>query len=200
LKLTIYAHNEKTINRSGERTVEIGLLGLINITGLIIWIYNRLIKDRNYVKDAWARISVQLTKRHDLIPVLVTVVKQYANHEPTLFSDVAKLRVPKTTSDTKATQAEEQSIGDQFIKLIALAEDYPNLQASENFQRLQDQLVSVEGDIERARRYCNGSVLDYRVLFESFRSNLIAQRFRFENADYFELKIDVARSAPSIDL
>jgi LemA protein len=180
--------------------VEISLVGLMFITGLIIWIYNRLIKGRNYVKDAWAGISVQLTKRHDLIPVLVTVVKQYANHESTLFSDVARLRAPKTTGGTKATEVQEQSFGDQFIKLIALAEDYPDLKANENFQRLQDQLVAVEGDIESARRYYNGSVRDYRVLFESFPSNLIARWFTFENADYFELKIDVARSAPSIEL
>ena len=170
------------------------------ITGLVIWGYNRLIKGRNYVKDAWAGISVQLPKRHDLIPVLLTVVKQYENHESTLFSDAARLRAPKTSGDTKATEAQEQSFCDQFIKLIALAEDYPDLKANENFQRLQDQLVSVEGYIGSARRYCNGSVRDYRVLFESFPSNLIAQWFRFENADYFELKIDVARSAPSIDL
>ena len=180
--------------------MEIGLVGLILIAGLIIWIYNRLIKGKNYVKDAWAGISVQLTKRHDLIPLLVTVVKQYANHESTLFSDVAKLRAPKTSSDTKATETQEQSFGDQFIKLIALAEDYPDLKANENFQRLQDQLVAVEGDIESARRYYNGSVRDYRVQLESFPSNLVAQWFGFENADYFELKIDAARSAPSIEL
>lgn len=180
--------------------VEIGLLGLILIAGLIIWIYNRLIRGKNFVKDAWAGIAVQLTKRHDLIPLLVTVVKQYANHESTLFADVTKLRAPKTSSNTKATEAQEQTFGDNFISLIALAEDYPDLKADQNFQRLQDQLVAVEGDIESARRYYNGSVRDYRVLLESFPSSLVAQWFSFDNADYFELKIDAARTAPSIEL
>ena len=164
-----------------------------------ISIYNRLVKRKNYVKDAWSGIEVQLKKRHNLMPNLVNTVKGYAEHESSLFKDVTKLRAPKTAGSPEATSALEEAFSKQLGGIMVQVEAYPDLKADGSFQRLQDQLVTVEGDIERARRYYNGSVRDLNTLIQSFPSNLIAQRFSFQEAEFFELDIEAARQVPKVD-
>ena len=121
----------------------------------IIWAYNRLVRARNFVLDAWSGIEVQLTKRHDLIPMLTTVVKSYAEHEKELLTSTTELRVPNISSDIQKTSRREESFGTQLNNIFLLAESYPDIKADENFRQLQDNLVAVEGDIESARRYYN---------------------------------------------
>ena len=169
---------------------------------VIAWaisIYNSLIKRRNYVEDAWSGIEVQLKKRHNLIPNLVKTVKGYAEHESRLLRDVTELRVPATSETPGAAGPLEQAFSEKLGGIMVQVEAYPDLKADGNFQRLQDQLATVEGDIERARRYYNGSVRDLNTLIQSFPSNLIAQRFAFKEAEFFELDIEAARQAPQIN-
>lgn len=178
--------------------VTLGLLAIFFI--LVAWMYNRLVRARNYALDAWSGIEVQLTKRHDLIPMLANVVKSYAKHEAELLVKTTELRAPRLSPDTQKTEQREQSFGAQFSQLVLLAEDYPEIKADQNFQRLQQNLVAVEGDIESARRYYNGSVRDLNVLVESFPSNLVARHFSFERRSFFELELPAMRAAPSINL
>jgi len=168
----------------------------------IIWaigIYNSLVKRRNYVEDAWSGIEVQLKKRHNLIPNLVKTIKGYTEHEASLLKAVTGLRVPKVQASLAETSALEQSFSKQLSGIMVQVEAYPDIKADGNFQRLQDQLETVEGDIERARRYYNGSVRDFNTLIQSFPSNLIADRYHFTEADFFELDLEAARQVPEID-
>ena len=177
------------------------LLALLVITLFAgVYFYNRLVKSRNYVKDAWAGIQVQLTKRHDLVPMLAQTVKTYAAHETNLLQSVTELRTPKVESNTDKTQSAEQTFGDAFSNLLVLAESYPQLRADENFRQLQQQLVDVEADIESARRYYNGAVREFNIAIESFPSNLIASNFNFKAAAFFELRLPSIKNAPSVTL
>lgn len=176
-------------------------LGLVLVlVCLIAWMYNRLVRARNYVLDAWSGIGVQLTKRHDLIPVLANVVKSYAKHETELLIKTTQLRAPGISVDRQKTEQREQSFGTQLNQIVVLAEAYPEIKADQNFKQLQSNLVMVEGDIESARRYYNGAVRELNVLVESFPSNLIARQFSFENAKFFELELPAMQVAPSIKL
>lgn len=172
------------------------------LVAAIIWaigIYNALIKRRNYVEDAWSGIEVQLKKRHNLIPNLVKTIKGYTEHEASLLKAVTRLRVPKIQASLAETSALEQSFSKQLSGIMVQVEAYPDIKADGNFQRLQDQLETVEGDIERARRYYNGSVRDFNTLIQSFPSNLIADHYHFTEADFFELDLEAARQVPEID-
>lgn len=172
------------------------------IVVLIAWaisIYNSLVKRRNYVEDAWSGIEVQLKKRHNLIPNLVATVKGYAEHESTLLKEVTELRVPERAGTPGEAGPLEQVFSEKLGGIMVQVEAYPDLKADSNFQRLQEQLATVEGDIERARRYYNGAVRDLNTLIQSFPSNLIAQRFNFNEAEFFELDIEAARQVPKVD-
>ncbi len=167
----------------------------------IFWainVYNTLIKRRNFVEDAWSGIEVQLKKRHNLIPNLVKTIKGYTEHEASLLKAVTELRVPKRQASLAETSALEQTFSQQLSGIMVQVEAYPDIKADGNFQRLQDQLETIEGDIERSRRYYNGSVRDFNTLIQSFPSNLIADRYQFVEADFFELDIEAARQAPEI--
>ena len=166
----------------------------------IIWAYNRLVRARNFVLDAWSGIEVQLTKRHDLIPMLTTVVKSYAKHEQELLTSTTELRAPNISADILKTSRREESFGTQLNNIFLLAESYPDIKADENFRQLQDNLVAVEGDIESARRYYNGSVRDFNVLIESFPSNFVARQFSFESRAFFELELPAMVAAPTVKL
>ncbi len=164
-----------------------------------ISIYNSLVKRKNYVEDAWSGIEVQLKKRHNLVPNLVKTVKGYAEHESSLLKEVTELRAPGAAKSPEATSALEQVFSKKLGGILVQVEAYPELKADGSFQNLQEQLATVEGDIERARRYYNGSVRDLNTLIQSFPSNLIAQRFDFTEAEFFELDIEAARQVPQVD-
>ncbi len=164
-----------------------------------ISIYNTLVKRRNYAEDAWSGIEVQLKKRHNLLPNLVKTVKGYAEHESSLLKDVTELRAPQAANTPEATRALEQAFSKQLGGIMVQVEAYPDLKADGTFLRLQEQLATVEVDIERARRYYNGSVRDLNTLIQSFPSNLIAQRYAFTEAEFFELDVEAARQVPQVD-
>ena len=166
----------------------------------VVYFYNRLVKFRNYVRDAWAGIEVQLTKRHDLVPLLVQTVKTYSAHETNLLESITSLRAPSVETDTVKTQAAEQSFGDAFASLMVLAESYPDLKADQNFRQLQQQLIDIENDIESARRYYNGAVRELNIAVESFPSNLIAAQFGFIQAKFFELRLPSLQQPPKVTL
>jgi len=180
--------------------MEIAVTLIIIVGCFIIWAYNRLVSARNFVLDAWSGIEVQLTKRHDLVPMLTTVVKSYANHETSLLNSTTELRTPSISSDTQKTSQLEDSFGAQLNRILVLAESYPDIKADKNFRELQENLVAIEGELESARRYYNGSVRDLNILIESFPSNLIAKQFSFESREFFELELPAMANSPSVKL
>ena len=168
------------------------LIGLVGI-GLLVWavaIYNLLVRDRARVLAAWSDIDVQLKRRHDLIPKLIDAVRQYAAYEQATLTTVTELRVEaERTQDVSRLAATEGQIGSGLRKLIALAEQYPDLKANQSFLDLQQQLSAVEDHIQYARRYYNGAVRNLNTRIDSFPDTLIAGSFRFRPAAYFEMEV-----------
>ncbi len=164
----------------------------------IIAIYNRLVRLRNRTDNAWSQVDVQLKRRYDLIPNLVETVKGYASHERDTFEAVVKARASAQEAGTVEQQAEaEDFLTGALRKLFALAEDYPELRASENFQSLQQDLSETEDKISIARQIYNDTTLSYNNAVQTVPSNLIAGMFGFDAKDYFEVDND-ARSAPEV--
>lgn len=160
---------------------------------LLMWavmMYNRLVKLRNLVEEAWSGISVQLKRRFDLIPNLVETVKGYAGHEKSTLENVIKLRnaAMSAAPGDVAQQAQANAALSQGIKgIFALAENYPDLKANQNFIELQNALQTVEDNLQNSRRYYNGCVRDLNTSCETFPSVLIANAFGFEKRAFFEL-------------
>ena len=178
-------------------TIFVGFLLILAVA--LTWMYNRLVRNRNLVSEAWAGIDVQLTKRHELVPNLVATVKGYVKHESGVFENVSQIR-----SDSQAgvaeTASQETRLSRSLNRLFALAEDYPDLKASEGFQQLHSSLVEIEDHLQFARRYYNGAVRDNNNAVESFPSNLVAGIFNFKTADFFEIEFASNREAPTVDL
>jgi LemA protein len=175
--------------------ITLGLILLVTGT----WIYNKLVRNRNLVFEAWAGIDVQLQKRSELVPNLVQTVKGYATHESDVFEEVTRLR-SSTESNIDARAKQETALSRSLGRLFALAEDYPDLKASEGFQQLHTSLVEIEDHLQYARRYYNGAVRDNNNLVEGFPSNIIANIFKFVTADFFEIELASQRSAPDVEL
>ena len=179
--------------------MEIVLLILVLIAGALIWLYNRLVRQRNIVSAAWADIDVQLQKRHELVPNLVATVRGYLDHEASVLENTTLAR--SGTTDSLAPLAEQETgLSRQLGRLFALAEDYPELKASEGFARLHDSLVEIEDHLQYARRYYNGAVRDMNTLVESFPANLLAGPFGFRPAEFFEIELASQRQAPRVEL
>ena len=144
------------------------IAGLILLTIVGIFIYNSLIRSRNRVNTAWSDIDVQLQRRYDLVPQLVKAVDQYAKYERATLEAVTQLRSEAMQqADVRARGKVEEELSAGLERLIALAENYPDLKANENFLNLQNELVETENYLQFARRYYNGSVRDYNTLIES---------------------------------
>lgn len=163
------------------------------------WTFNRLIRKRNQVKEAWAGIDVQLQRRYDLVPSLVTTVKGYASHESGVLGRVARLR-GNPAMDPAERADEESGLSRSIGRLFALAEDYPELKASEVFQQLHQSLVEIEEQLQFARRYYNGSVRQNNNLVEGFPPMIIAHLFGFRSASFFEIELVSQRAAPEFNL
>ncbi|WP_436415104.1 LemA family protein [Petrimonas sp.] len=162
-------------------------------------IYNRLVKLRTLVEEAWSGINVQLKKRHDLIPNLVETVKGYATHERETFDSVTKARASAMqATDVKSQEAAENNLNAALIRLLAVAEQYPELKANQNFLQLQDQLSVIESDIEKSRRYYNGTVREKNIVIDTFPSNIVANMFKFEKSPFFELENEAEKAVPQI--
>jgi LemA protein len=164
-----------------------------------VWTYNRLVRKRNQVNEAWAGIDVQLQRRYELVPNLVATVKGYMKHESGVLERVTRLRAtPGMETGERASQ--ESGLSRSIGRLFAVAEDYPDLKASEGFMQLHASLVEIEEQLQYARRYYNGSVRDNNNLVEGFPSMLIARLFGFHQAVFFEIELASQRQAPEIDL
>ncbi len=164
-----------------------------------VWTYNRLVKLRNQVNEAWAGIDVQLQRRYDLVPNLVTTVTGYMKHESGVLERVTRLR-GNPDMDVTLRADEESGLSRSIGRLFALAEDYPDLKASEGFQQLHASLVEIEEHLQFARRYYNGSVRDNNNLVEGFPSMIIARAFAFRIAAFFEIELASQRAAPKVEL
>ena len=176
-------------------SIVIAALALLGIVGVVI--YNRLIRSRNRVDTSWSDIDVQLQRRHDLIPRLVTAVDQYAKYERATLEAVTELRAEAMQqADVRARGKAEEKLSAGIGRLIALAENYPDLKANENFLNLQNELVETENYLQFARRYYNGSVRDYNTMTGTVPSNIVASTFNFKPKDFFQKSSDEAANVP----
>lgn len=176
------------------------LMVVVVACGALIWIFNQLVHDRNQVAAAWSDIDVQLQKRHDLVPPLVDIVRGYARHESELFERLARERAhSRSVQAIAAKGAAERALADDLSRLIALAEAYPELRASENFAQLSSELVKVEDDLQYARRFYNGSVRQLNTRIQVFPHVLIARTFGFREAEHFDAG-EAAKVNPEVKL
>jgi LemA protein len=167
------------------------ILGAVTLIAALI--YNGLVRTKIRTDEAWSDISVQLKRRYDLIPNLVETVKGYATHEKTVLEDVTKARAQALSAQTvkEAAQADNQ-FQTALKSLFAVAEAYPQLRASENFQKLQDEVTDTEDKIQAARRFYNGAARDLNIKIQSFPTNLLAGMMGFKQRDFFEVDEDEA--------
>lgn len=175
----------------------LGVLVLVSI--YFISVYNKLVSLRNLVQEGWSSIDVMLKKRHDLIPNLVETVKGYATHERETLDSVIQARTAaQKANSVESKEVAEKNLDKAMFNLMAVAEQYPDLKANANFQQLQAELSTVEGDIEKARRYYNGTVRNNNTTVQSFPSNVVAGMFGFKDATFFELQNAAEREVPSV--
>ena len=175
------------------------LVVLVLIVALAaVAIYNRLVRLRNRAENSWAQVDVQLRRRYDLIPNLVEAVKGYAAHEHGTFDEVTQARTAAQQAKGVAEQAEAENVLTAAIgRLFAVAEAYPQLRATENFQQLQAQLAETEQKIAVARQVYNDTVLSYDNALETVPTNIVASLFGFRPQAYFETE-GAAREAPAV--
>ena len=176
------------------------IIGLVVLTGFyFVSVYNKLVRKRSMVEEGWSGIDVQLKKRYNLIPNLIETVKGYASHEQETYQQVIAARnAAQNANSVQGQQAAESQLNSALANVFALAEAYPDLKANTNFLQLQNELSSIEGDIEKARRYYNGCVREQNIMVESFPSNVVANTFGFNLAEYFELENAAAREVPKV--
>lgn len=164
------------------------LLGIILVLGFFVWtLYNGLVTTRMRVKESWSGIDVQLKRRSNLIPNLVESVKGYAKHEKTVFENVTKARssLMKAGDPKEAAQADNMLTG-ALKSLFAVAENYPDLKATDNFKHLQEELTDTETKIAASRQFYNTNVLDYNTKIKVFPNVLLAGTFGFGPETFFE--------------
>ena len=175
----------------------LGLVILLLVAA--VGIYNRLVKNRNLVQEAWSGIDVQLKRRADLIPNLLEAVKGYMGHERGVLERVTELRNQSRQAGSVGEKAQAEGLlGAALGNLLAVAENYPDLKASQNFLELQKSLADIEEQLQLARRYYNGAARDLNILIGSFPSNLIAERFNFQPVEYFEIESAQDREVPKV--
>ena len=167
----------------------------------VIVLYNRLVQARNQVRSAWSDIDVQLTRRHDLVPRLVTAVQAYADYERATLTAVTELRKASQAAAHLPDKAQlEDQMADGLHRLIALAEAYPDLKADGNFLELQRELTSIEDQLQYARRFYNGAVRILNTRIESFPDLLLARPLNFAPAEFFAVAGEETRLAPRVEL
>lgn len=162
---------------------------------IIIWAiltYNSLITLKNRTDEAWSDIDVQLKRRYDLIPNLMETVKGYASHESSVFEAVTKARTTAMQAEQSGVPAEigkaENVLTGALKSLFAVAENYPDLKASQNFLQMQDELSDTENKIQASRRFYNGNVRDFNIKIQTFPSNIVANIFKFISRQFFEIE------------
>ena len=170
---------------------------------LLVWLvvmYNGLVKTRQMVGESWSGIDTELKRRYDLIPNLMEVVKGYASHEKELFVRVTEARAQAVASegDTKSQARDEKNLVSSVRQLLAVAESYPDLKASDHFLDLQNELANTEDRIQASRRFFNANVRDLNTQVESFPTNIFASVFGFQKEDFFEVEKAVIRDVVNI--
>lgn len=164
---------------------------LVVLIGFVIALYNGLVQLKILVEEGWSGIDVQLKKRYDLIPNLVNTVKGYAKHESELLEKVTKQRTASMEAKTPGDKIEaENQLTGTLKTLFAVAENYPDLKADASFLNLQTQLSAVEGDLEKARRYYNGTVREFNTKLQTFPNNIIAGFLNFKREPFFEAEAE----------
>ncbi|MDP9280680.1 MAG: LemA family protein [Chloroflexota bacterium] len=188
----------------GENIVEILIL-LVVIAVIVVFVislYNRLVTLRQRVREAWSDIDVQLKRRHDLIPNLVETVKGYAAHEKGVFENVTKARAAAVAAGQTGTPQERAVAENQLTAALrtvfAVAENYPQLQAVQEFKDLSENLTATEDKIAFARRFYNGNVRDYNTALQTVPTNILAGMFGFTPEQYFELADATEREVPKV--
>ncbi len=174
---------------------------VVGIVGYAIVIYNGLVSNRQMVREGWSGIDVQLKRRTDLIPNLMETVKGYMTHERETLEAVVNARARATSAASAGPEARAKAEGELSAalgRLLAVAEAYPDLKANTTFLEFQTALQGVEDEIQMARRYYNGAVRNLNIQVESFPSNLVANAFKFEQAEYFELDNEAERAVPQV--
>ena len=181
--------------------VLIGVLALALIVLPLAW-YNKLVRLRQLIKESWGNVDVQLRRRYDLVPNLVNTVKGYAAHEREVLEAVVRARdqAAASTGDVARQARDEEQFVRATRQLLAVAESYPQLKASQNFLALQQELVNTEDRIAAARRFYNGNVRDYNVARTTFPTMLMARFGDFPPADFFEVDDSSVRVAPVVSL
>ncbi len=181
--------------------VYIGVIIVVILLIVFIATYNRLVRLRNQVKNAWAQIDVQLKRRHDLIPNLVETVKGYMKHERETLEAVTKARAlaQQLVSSGAGERAKvEGELSSALARLLAVAEKYPDLKANQNFLALQEELTSTENKISFSRQFYNDSVLGYNNQTQMFPSNVVAGMTGFKASEFFEVPGAEERKAPTV--
>jgi len=172
---------------------------LLLLIGAVL-IFNKLVSLRQMTENGWSDIEVQLKRRADLIPRLVSTVKGYASHERKLFEDVTAKRMQALAAGNNPRErgVAESRLKQPVGRIMALAEDYPDLKASDNFLELQEELSDTEDKIEMARRFYNGAVRELNTKIRTIPSNLVAGPMGFKTRDYFEIDVEDA-AAPEVE-
>ena len=176
------------------------VLGVLVVA--IIWLialFNGLVTLKNRVKEAWSDIDVQLKRRYNLIPNLIESVKGYAKHESKVFNDVTEARTRAMGATSPEGHAKAENMLSQTLKsLFAVAENYPDLKASQNFLQLQDELSDTENKITASRRFYNGNVRDFNTKIQKFPNNLLANTLGFEKQEFFKIDREAEKSVPKV--
>lgn len=181
-------------------TTSLIVVALIGVT--VLWVvrgYNRLVRSRVRIDEAWAQIDTQLQRRHDLIPNLIETVKGYASHETETFQAVTKARADAISPHTPAEQADAENVLTQTLgRLIAISENYPQLQADQNFRQLQEELAHTENMVANARGHYNASVRSYDEARQVVPTSVLANVFSFGPRDYFEVDTVDVKNVPNV--
>jgi LemA protein len=174
------------------------IIGIVVVVGLtLVFMYNGLVTAKQRVDEAWSDINVQLKRRYDLIPNLVSTVKGYASHESKVFEDVTAARsAAMGASSLHDKAAAENQLAGTLKSLFAVSEAYPDLKANQNFQQLQEELVDTEDKIQASRRFYNGNVRDYNTKLGVFPTNVFAGMLGFKSREFFEADNQAAINEP----
>lgn len=184
--------------------MEMILLGLLVVVAVLaIWaigIYNGLVKLNVRTDEAWSDIDVQLKRRYDLIPNLINTVKGYAAHESGVFEKVTEARSRAMGAQTAAEKGQaENMLSDTLKSLFAVAENYPELKANENFLELQRELSDTENKIQAARRFYNGNVRDLNTKIQVFPDSIVANMLKIKSREFFEIEEEAQKEAPKVE-
>ena len=177
--------------------VALGILGALMIWAVVI--YNKLVRNRNLVREGWSGIETQLKRRSNLIPNLVEAVKGYMGQEKGVLEKVTEMRSRTGQAKSPAERGKAEGLlGQALANVFAVAEAYPDLKSNQNFLDLQNELSDIEDQVQMARRYYNGTVRNLNIVIESFPSNMVANSFKFVQAEFFEIEDAADRAVPKV--